>query len=243
MAGPDRREGMELQNQPGFIVWLTGMNRSGKTTLANQVAARLAVVGRKVEVLDEDGPAKLLLEGLGSSKDDQAKAVARLGYVAKAVMKAGGVAVCAALSPHREAREALRRESRRLLEVFVDCGMEELLRRDAGGIYKRALAGELKDVAGVDVPYEPPSHAEVTVHTDQLSADEAARKIYQGMVDARFIGPAEFGRLTGGLRPKRGADKASARGAVRRGGATRAAAKNAPRKKNLRGANAAKRRR
>ena len=167
--------------------------------------------------------------------------MARLGFVARAVMHAGGVAVCAVLSPYRDAREALRREARRVLEVFVDCGMEELQKRDAGGLYKRALAGEIKNVPGVDVPYEPPAHAEVTVHTDQLSADESVRRIYQAMVDSRFIGPAEFARLTGGLRPRR-ARPASARGGARRDRA-RAAARKAPRKANLRGAKAAKRRR
>ncbi len=194
---------MELETQPGFIVWLTGMNRSGKTTLATQIASRLVAAGRRVEVLDEDGPAKLFLEGLGTTKDDHARAVARLGYVAKAVMRAGGVAVCAVLSPYRDAREALRKESRRFLEVFVDCAMEELQKRDATGIYKKALAGEIQNVPGVDVPYEPPAHPEVILRTDLLSPDEAARKIYQAMVDARYVGPAEFARITGGLRPRR----------------------------------------
>lgn len=233
---------MELETQPGFIVWLTGMKRTGKTTLANQIAGRLAVAGRRVEIIDEDGPVKLFLEGLGSTKEDHARVVARLGYVAKAVMKAGGVAICAVLSPYRDAREALRKDTRRFLEVFVDCAMEELQKRDAAGIYKKALAGEIKDVPGVDVPYEPPAHPEVIVRTDQLSTDEAARKIYQAMVDSRFIGPAEFARITGGLRPKR-ARPTSARGGARRNGATRAAARTTPRKKNLRGAKAAKRRR
>lgn len=233
---------MDSQPQPGFIVWLTGMSRAGKTTLANLLAGRLAAIGRPVELLDEGGPPRLLLEGLGATKEDHARVVARLGFVARAVMHAGGVAVCAVLSPYREAREALRRDTRRFLEVFVDCGMEELQRRDTGGLYKRALAGELKDVPGVDVPYEPPVHAEVTVHADQLSVEEAVRRIYQAMVDSRYIAPVEFARLTGGLRPRR-PRPASSRGGARRDRGARAAARKAPRKANLRGAKAAKRRR
>jgi adenylylsulfate kinase len=234
---------METQAQAGFIIWLTGMNRAGKSTLAGQIAARLTAVGRPAELLDEDGAAKLLLEGLGTSKEDHAKAVARLGFAAKAVMRAGGVAVCAALSPYREPREALRKEARRFIEVFVDCGMDELQKRDSAGIYKRALAGELKDVPGVDVPYEPPAHPEVTVHTDQLPVADAVLRIYQALVDGRFIAPVDFGRITGGLRPRRAKPASSARGGARRQQNARAAARKAPRKSNLRGAKAAKRRR
>ena len=233
---------METQPQgPGFIVWLTGMNRAGKSTLATYVATRLTGAGLRVELLDEDGPAKILLEGLGTTKEDHAKVVARLGLVARAVMRAGGVAVCAALSPYREAREALRREARRIVEVFVDCGMEELQRRDASGLYRKALAGEVQNVPGVDVPYEPPARAEVTVHTDQLPVAEAALRVFQALVDNRYIAPADFGRITGGQRPKRG--RPSGRGGARRGGPARAAARKAPRKPTLRGAKAAKRRR
>jgi adenylylsulfate kinase len=233
---------METQPQgPGFIVWLTGMNRAGKSTLASHVASRLSAAGLRVELLDEDGPAKILLEGLGNAKEDHAKAVARLGLVAKAVMRAGGAAICAALSPYRDPREALRREARRVVEVFVDCGMEELQRRDASGLYRKALAGEVQNVPGVDVPYEPPAHAEVTVHTDQLPVADAALRIFQALVDNRYIAPADFGRVTGGQRPKRA--RPSGRGAARRGGPARAAARKTPRKANLRGAKAAKRRR
>ena len=110
----------------------------------------------------------MLLDGLGASKEEHARAVARLGFVAKAVMRCGGIAVCAALSPYRDAREQLRREARRFVEVFVDCSMEKLQQRDPEGIYKRALTGELTQVPGVDVPYEPPSHADLIVHTDQI---------------------------------------------------------------------------
>jgi adenylylsulfate kinase len=240
---------MENQQGNGFVIWLTGMNRAGKSTLASHLAKSLAAAGRPVELLDEDGAAAVLLGGLGTSKDDHAKAVARLGFAAKAVMRAGGIAVAAALSPYRDAREQLRKEARRFVEVFLDCSMEKLQERDPEGVYKRALAGELKDVPGVDVPYEPPAHADVTVHTDQLPVGEAATRVFQALVDLKYVGPTEFGRLTGGLRPSRGKAKpARAKGAAKgaaKGGpraAAKGAARKAPRKAAARTAKPAKKR-
>jgi adenylylsulfate kinase len=232
---------MENQQGNGFVIWLTGMNRAGKSTLAAHLATRLAAAGRHVELLDEDGAAAVLLGGLGASKDDHAKAVARLGFAAKAVMRAGGVAVTAALSPYRDARDQLRKEARRFVEVFLDCSMEKLQERDPEGVYKRALAGELKDVPGVDVPYEPPAHADVTVHTDQLPVGEAATRVFQSLVDLHYVGPTEFGRLTGGLRPRRGKAK-PARGKGAAKAAAKGAARKAPRKAAARTAKPAKRR-
>jgi adenylylsulfate kinase len=231
---------MDTQQGNGFVIWLTGMNRAGKSTLAAHLASRLATAGRAVALLDEDGDASVLLEGLGTSKEDHAKAVARLGFAAKALVRAGGIAVCAALSPYRDAREQLRKEARRFVEVFVDCSMEKLQQRDPEGIYKRALAGELRQVPGVDVPYEPPTHADVVVHTDQVSVDDAGKAIFQALVDIKYVGPTEFGRLTGGLRPRRGkpgkgakagkpSKKARGRGARAKIAAT-AAVRKAPRK-------------
>ena len=226
---------MEAQHSGGFVVWLTGMARTGKTTLGAQLTRRFAAVGRSVEFLDGDHPEALLTQGLGVSKDDRIAAVRRLGFVAKLLARNGAVAVVAHLSPHREARDAVRRDVRRFVEVFVDCPMEVLLQRDGEGLYKKALAGEVKNVAGVDDPYEPPTHPEVRVLTHQEKVDQAATRVFQALVDLKYLGPTEFGRLTGGQRPKRGQP------AGRGKGRSRAAARNAPRKAAARSARASRR--
>ena len=95
----------------------------------------------------------------------------------------------------------MRREARRFVEVFVDCPMEVLLQRDP--IYRKAMAGEVKNVPGVDNPYEPPTHAELTIRSDSEPVQAAAMRVFQTLVDLKYIGPTEFGRLTGGQKPRR----------------------------------------
>jgi adenylylsulfate kinase len=204
---------MELQQPSGFVIWLTGMKRAGKTTLATQLAQRLTTAGFPVQVLDEDGEARFFIEGLGAGKDDHAKVVKRFGYIARAVARAGGVAICSALSPYRDARDALRKEVRRFVEVFVDAPIETLQSRDGKeGLYRKALASEIQGVAGVDLPYEPPTHPELVLRTDQESVDACINRVYQALVDGKFIAPADFVRLTGGLKPKRRSAKVAKAG-------------------------------
>jgi adenylylsulfate kinase len=229
---------MDAQAQTGFIIWITGMNGSGKSALARFLYHRLTLAGRRAETIDADDATEILTRGLGPTKDDRDTAVRRVGYVAKLLARNGAVAICAALSPYREPREALRREVRRFVEIFVDCPMETLQQRDS--IYKKAMAGEVKNVPGVDDPYEPPTHAELTIHSDKESVEVAATRVFQALADLKYVGPTEFGRLTGGQRPKRSRPvarkKAARRGAVR-------AVRKAPKKVAARTAKAGRKRR
>ena len=189
----------------GFTVWLTGMNGSGKSTLARYLANRFQALGRSVEVLEGNEVNDLFARGLQENKDDRNLLVKRLGYAARGITKAAGVAIVPALSPYRDAREQLRREIGRFVEVFVDCPVEVLISRDTTGRYKKAMTGEIANFVGITDPYEPPQNPEVIVRTDAENVADAAERIFQSLLDLGYLKGDDAQMLSGkGLKKGKG---------------------------------------
>ena len=163
--------------QIGFTLWFTGLSGAGKTTLARLVEAELLSRGRRVEVLDGDIIRTNLSKGLGFSKEDRDTNIRRIGFVCNLLSRNGVVAVAAAISPYREVRDELRNDISSFVEVYVKCPIEVLAERDVKGLYKKALAGELKNFTGVDDPYEAPVSPEVLVETDSDTPESSAAQI------------------------------------------------------------------
>ena len=155
----------------GFTLWFTGLSGAGKSTLSEAIAAELRTRGRRVERLDGDEVRQRLSRGLGFSKADRDENIRRIGFVARLLSRNGAVAIAAAISPYRELREEIRREhDAPFVEIFVDCALDALVKRDPKGLYARALRGELANFSGISDPYEPPVSPEITVHTDRETA-------------------------------------------------------------------------
>jgi sulfate adenylyltransferase/3'-phosphoadenosine 5'-phosphosulfate synthase len=175
----------------GFVVWFTGLSGSGKSTLASMLAAELSRRGVHVESLDGDVVRMHLSKGLGFSREDRDTNIRRIGFVAKLVARSGGCAITAAISPYREIRDEQRRAIGRFCEVYCECPVEVLRRRDVKGLYARALAGEIKGFTGVDDPYEPPLSPEVVVHTDRESPEESIHAILAKLESLGWIGTVD----------------------------------------------------
>jgi adenylylsulfate kinase len=163
--------------QQGFTLWFTGLSGAGKTTLARIVETELKSRGHNVEVLDGDIIRTNLSKGLGFSKEDRDTNIRRIGFVCNLLSRNEVVAIAAAISPYRAVRYEVREMIGNFVEVFVKCPIEVLAERDVKGLYKKALAGEIKNFTGVDDPYEEPLSAEVIVETDTETPEESAARI------------------------------------------------------------------
>jgi ATP sulfurylase/adenylyl-sulfate kinase len=172
----------------GFIVWFTGLSGSGKSTLASMLSAELRARGVHVEVLDGDEVRTHLSKGLGFSKEDRDTNIRRIGYVAKLVARSGACAITAAISPYAAIRDENRAQFPRFVEVYASCSIPALTERDAKGLYKKALAGEIKNFTGIDDPYEAPENPEVVVHTDKETKEESLAKILSKLEELGYVG-------------------------------------------------------
>jgi adenylyl-sulfate kinase len=177
--------------QQGFTLWFTGLSGAGKTTLARIIETKLKGRGHKVEVLDGDIIRTNLSRGLGFSKEDRDTNIRRIGFVCGLLTRNDVIAIAAAISPYREVRDEVRSQIGSFVEVFVSCPIEVLSERDVKGLYKKALAGELKNFTGVDDPYEEPLTAEVVVHTDLETPEESAARIIDRLEAMQLIVAAE----------------------------------------------------
>lgn len=165
---------------PGFVVWLTGLSCSGKSTLGRLVAAELDRRGYLVDSLDGDAVRRHLSAGLGFSREDRDTNVERVAWVASRLSRAGAAVVVTLISPYEAARRSARatvEEHAPFVEVHVATPLAVCISRDDRGLYAKAVAGEITNFTGVDDPYEEPAAPELRVDTDGESPEASARRI------------------------------------------------------------------
>ena len=185
------------RHKQGACIWFTGLSGAGKSTTAEVLTVLLQEHGRHVTVLDGDVVRTHLSKGLGFSKEDRDTNIRRIGFVASEIVRHGGTAVCAAVSPYRATRNDVRNMVGKghYVEVFVDTPLEVCEQRDAKGLYAKARRGEIKGFTGIDDPYEAPRHAEIVLDTVNHTAEGNAHRILDCLIERGFIrSPVAAGR-------------------------------------------------
>jgi bifunctional enzyme CysN/CysC len=177
----DKVRRAQLKNQRPCIVWFTGLPASGKSTIARLVEGELYSAGYHTYMLDGDNLRHGLNRDLGFTAADRVENIRRAGEVAKLVMDAGLIVLCAFISPFRAERRLVRElvQADEFIEVFVDTPIEECMRRDPKGLYAKARSGTIKNFTGVDSPYEPPLEPDIVARTIDEPADRIAKRVIE----------------------------------------------------------------
>jgi adenylylsulfate kinase len=171
----------------GQCYWLTGLSGAGKTTLANGFSAAIRQRGIGCVVLDGDTVRKGLNRDLAFGRDDRRENIRRLAEIAKLVVEQGLYVVVSAISPYEEDRRFARSLFGEgcFFEVYVAADRATCIARDPKGLYKRAQAGQIRNLTGVGDPYEAPQAPDILIDTSAQSVHESVSVLVGSLLSSR----------------------------------------------------------
>lgn len=161
----------------GTILWFTGLSGAGKTTLCQGVKQSLTEAEIPVEVLDGDEFRKQLTADLGFTREDRHSNIERAAYVASLLARHQVTVLASFITPYRSMHSFLRAKLDSYLEIYVKCSLEECVRRDVKGLYRKSITGDIKLFTGVSDPYEEPVNPDLIIDTEQCTPEEGTLEI------------------------------------------------------------------
>ncbi|WP_397364198.1 adenylyl-sulfate kinase [Olleya sp. R77988] len=169
----------ENNNHKSFLLWFTGLSGSGKSTIANVVEQELYKLGVKTYTLDGDNIRKGINKDLTFAPEDRTENIRRIAEIANLMIDSGLVVLAAFVSPYKKDRENIKNivKGVNFVEVFINTSVEECERRDVKGLYKKARAGEIKNMTGISAPYEAPENPDIEIKTEEKTVEEAVQYI------------------------------------------------------------------
>ena len=179
----------EQKGQNPAVLWFTGLSGSGKSTIANEVQRRLYATGRHSFILDGDNVRHGLNRDLGFTDADRVENIRRVAEVSKLMVEAGLITLVSFISPFRAERDLARNlmEEGEFIEIFMNTPLSVAETRDPKGLYKKARAGNLKNFTGIDSPYEAPENPEIEIYTAEMSVEDAAERVINGLIERGII--------------------------------------------------------
>ncbi len=175
------------EEQVGCTLWFTGLPCSGKSAVADRVAAALKERGLRVERLDGDIVRQDLTRDLGFSKKDRDENIRRVTFVTKLLSRNGVAVLTSFISPYREMRDRARTETTNFVEIYAKCPVDVCMERDVKGMYKKAMRGEIKEFTGVSDPYEEPLKPELVLETDKETLEQSVGRVLAKLEELGYL--------------------------------------------------------
>lgn len=174
-----KQDRLTSNNHNSYLIWFTGLSGSGKSTIANLVEKALFEKGIHTYTLDGDNIRKGINNDLSFSPEDRTENIRRIAEVSNLMIDAGLVVLAAFVSPYKKDRENIRTivKDVNFVEIYINTSIEECERRDVKGLYKKARAGEIKNMTGISAPYEAPENPDVEVKTEEETIEDSVKRI------------------------------------------------------------------
>ncbi|MBU2927589.1 adenylyl-sulfate kinase [Winogradskyella psychrotolerans] len=168
-----------------FLLWFTGLSGSGKSTLANLVEMELYKKGISTFSLDGDNIRQGINKDLSFAPEDRTENIRRIAEVGNLMVNAGIVTLAAFVSPYIKDRENIKTivGAENFIEIYINTSLEECERRDVKGLYKKARAGEIKNMTGISAPYEAPIQPDIEIITDDQPIEASVKTILDVIVE------------------------------------------------------------
>ncbi len=185
-----RKDRNKLNRHDSGVIWFTGLSASGKSTIAHHVEKELHHMSIRAYVFDGDNIRHGLNVNLGFSAEDRAENIRRIVEVSKLFVDAGITVLASFITPLREQRAYIREQLRdmKFVEIYVKCNVEECIRRDPKGLYKKAIEGTIRDYTGVSSPFEEPESPDLVLDTRHLDIEESIEKVLAHLKEKDFFG-------------------------------------------------------
>lgn len=158
-----------MLNKNSWLIWITGLSGSGKTTIGNALYLKLKLTYKNIVFLDGDSFREILGNDLGHNPKDRLENAYRIHRMCKFLVSQNIHVVCATMSLYKEIHELNRKKIENYMEIFIECDRDELIRRDQKGLYTQAIKGERTDVVGVNLPYDKPDKANLIINNTKIA--------------------------------------------------------------------------
>jgi adenylylsulfate kinase len=174
-----KNDRINSNNHKSLLIWFTGLSGSGKSTIANLVEKALFDLEIKTYSLDGDNIRKGINNDLSFAPEDRTENIRRIAEVSNLMIDAGLVVLAAFVSPYKKDRENIRTivKDVNFVEIYINTSIEECERRDVKGLYKKARAGEIKNMTGISAPYEAPEHPNIEIKTEIETIEDSVKRI------------------------------------------------------------------
>lgn len=171
----------------GWAIWITGLPSSGKSTIARMLSERLNSLGIHVQILESDELRKILTPNPRYTEEERDTFYRAIVYIGWLLVKNGVNVIFDATANKRKYREDARRMIDRFMEVYLECPLELCIARDRKGLYRRALAGDIKTLPGLQVSYEEPLTPDLKLNTAVNDPESCVEAIIEAMRNKGLI--------------------------------------------------------